>query len=430
LWESVEATFERLRTNVGVDLDLDPTPQNLCLLQDKKIDLRGLEDEVAAILNPQLLAYNDTWDRVDEMLRRIMSHDFRTQMLDSFGGGWVYNWHCVDHVGYSENPRRRDIGFHNIFDHYRVMLKETASPQDGVHFHYHPMPFNRRANCSGTHWFAHGDTLFTILARRIIDRDWFPCTHRPGFHVERPDSHWFLEQHIPFDYANQSKPFSSMVKELQWGHFGDWRRAPQAWRPYHPSHDDYQLEGACRRWIARCLNVGTWFLGLEQDDVDQAFAEARDGSPVILSFTDHDFRDMAPDVQQVRAMLWSAAQRYPDVQFKFCEAREAMRSALGLPDERPCKIDLSLDGNRLVISSDKSTFGPQPFLAVKTKAGQYYHDNLDAEIPYRTWSYVLDKDTVFPEAVEAIGVGACDAAGNVTVSVTDFLSGRSRHTYP
>ena len=29
------------------------------------------------------------------------------------------------------------------------------------------------------------------------------------------------------------------------------------WRGYHPSHDDYQAEGACCRMIFRCLNVGT-----------------------------------------------------------------------------------------------------------------------------------------------------------------------------
>ena len=36
---------------------------------------------------------------------------------DSFGNGWVFNWHCLDHVGYINNPRRRDMGYHNIFDY-------------------------------------------------------------------------------------------------------------------------------------------------------------------------------------------------------------------------------------------------------------------------------------------------------------------------
>ena len=38
----------------------------------------------------------------------------------------------------------------------------------------------------------------------MIDRQWFPAAHRPGFHVIRPDSHWFLEQFVPFDYSSQA----------------------------------------------------------------------------------------------------------------------------------------------------------------------------------------------------------------------------------
>ena len=37
----------------------------------------------------------------------------------------------------------------------------------------------------------------------------------------------------------------------------NWNYAPRSWKPYHPSHDDYQKIGKSRRWIARCLNVGT-----------------------------------------------------------------------------------------------------------------------------------------------------------------------------
>ncbi len=87
------------------------------------------------MVGPHLLAYNDTWDKIDTMLRDAMSPSFRNKSLDSFGGGWVYNWFCVDHVDYDINPRRRDIGYHNVYDHYRAIAKETKSSQ----------PFNRTA---------------------------------------------------------------------------------------------------------------------------------------------------------------------------------------------------------------------------------------------------------------------------------------------
>ena len=75
------------------------------------------------------------------MLDRIMDNRFRQKMPDSQGNGWVYNWHCLDLVGYDYNPRRRDLGYHNIFDHYRRRLKETPDTRDAIHFHFHPNIF-------------------------------------------------------------------------------------------------------------------------------------------------------------------------------------------------------------------------------------------------------------------------------------------------
>ncbi|HEY9164075.1 MAG TPA: hypothetical protein VIN57_05650, partial [Magnetovibrio sp.] len=322
LHEPLQVTFDRI---AGIfSLHFEPSRETLVQLQNKEIDLNGLESEVARVLAPQILDYNDTWDKLDEMLRSALSTDFRDAQKDSFNNGWIYNWHCLDLVGFVDNPRRRDLGFHKIFDHYRNILAETGSHQDGVHFHHHPIPFSESAHHCATHYFNRKPIIFEILARRIIERSWFPCINRPGFHTTRPDSHWLMEQFIPFDYANQATGEDySAQRDLANGRYGDWRRAPSTWQPYHPSHDDYQTPGTCRRWIGRCLNVGTRLRLLTQDDVDQAFQEAQDGKPVILSFTNHDFRDLRPDVVAVQEMLNNAASRFPGVKFRHCEGREA-----------------------------------------------------------------------------------------------------------
>ncbi len=240
LYESLPATFQRLKHIFGIELK--PSLDNLKRLQTKKIHLNGREEAVARCVAPQLIEYHDTWDKIDAMLVDILSKSYRRQTLDSFGNGWIFNWFCADHVGYHTNPRRRDIGYHKVFDHYRKILAQTDSARDAIYFHYHPMPLNRQAHCNATHYFAHGDTLFQILARRIIDRKWFPSAYRPGFHVIRPDSHWFLEQFIPFDFSNQAGdyPTGRDNSDLAGGRFGDWRRAPKSWQPYHPDHDDYR----------------------------------------------------------------------------------------------------------------------------------------------------------------------------------------------
>ena len=58
-----------------------------------------------------------------------MSAGFRNRMRDSEDDGWVYNWFCCDHVDYEINPRRRDIGYHNIFDHYRQATLDLAQSE-------------------------------------------------------------------------------------------------------------------------------------------------------------------------------------------------------------------------------------------------------------------------------------------------------------
>ncbi len=435
LHEPVVATFERLKAIFN--LDLEPSTALLQRLQAGDVDLGGIESAVQKVVDPHLLAYNDTWDKVDAMLAPIMAPDFRCQMPDSFGRAWIYNWFCVDHVGYGDNPRRRDIGYHNIFDHYQLLMRETGSFQDGLYYHFHPHNFRHEAHRCATHWWSTSDSLFQILCRRVIDRRWFPAAHRPGFHVIRPDSHWFLEQFIPFDYASQAMTQTADDTAqfgLQGGRLGDWRRAPVTWTPYHPAADDYQRPGDCRRWIARCLNVGTRFRLITEADVRQAFQEAQAGKPVVLAVTNHDFRNMAPDIDQVRALLHKVGRDFSDVPFQYSDAVAAIRGAMALESQPPCELELTISQvdagtHVLVVLSQTPTFGPQPWLALKTKAGSYHHDNFDIDVPFHRWQYVFDAET-FPLAhLSAVGVAANNAYGTTTVAVLDPATGKSSRTH-
>jgi hypothetical protein len=430
LYESVDATFERLREIFHLEL---PAGQDLLRrLQAGEVQLDGLEAAVQKVVDPHLLAYNDTWDKVDAMLAKLMSQPFRTQVPDSAGKGWIYNWFCVDHVDYDLNPRRRDIGYHNVFEHYSAHIRSTGSPQDGLHFHYHPHSFRREAHRCATHWWASSNSLHQIISRRIIDYHWFPAAHRPGFHVIRPDSHWFLEQHIPFDFSNQATVKAAEDGAqfgLEGGRFGDWRRAPATWEPYHPSADDYQVPGNCRRWIARCLNVGTRYRLLQERVVWQAFAEAAAGKPVVLAITNHDFRDMEPDVDAFRQLVSGVAVDFPQTPFFYCEAVNAMQAALDLAPLPPCELDLSVSQidertHILTVSSVSPTFGPQPWLALKTVAGTYHFDNFDIDTPFHQWQYVFDEETFPLAAVNTIGVAANNAFGTTTVVVLDRATGK------
>ena len=425
LYESTSATFERL--SEIFDIQLEPSAETLQKLQKGLIDLGGIEDAVKKVVDPHLLTYNDTWDKVDKMLVDAMSAQYRNRVLDSYGNGWIYNWFCVDHVDYEVNPRRRDIGYHNIFDHYRDIIQTTKSPQDSIHFHFHPQPFRREGHRCATHFWANSNSLGQVLSRRIIDRNWFPVAHRPGFHVIRPDSHWFLEQFIPFSPSSLSKPQTTEDKSqfgLESGRYGDWRRAPITWVPYHPSHDDYQVPGNCRRWITRCLNIGTRYLLLEESDIRLAFEEAQLGKPVILAITNHDFRDLRDDIDEFRNSIAKIAADYPDVKYRYSEVVDAMRSALKLSYLPPCEFEFEIhplkkDTSVLSLYCKTPTFGPQPWLAIKTSAGTYHYDNLDTDIPFHQWKYVFDRDTYPLNALSKIGFAANNAYGTTTIVTYD-----------
>src|SRR3989304_7495467 len=103
LYEPLEATFDRLYDLFGIKFE--PTRENLKKLQNKEIDFGVNTNIIAEVFNTHSLQYNDTWDKIDNMLINVMGSQFRNEVLDSFGSGWIYNWHCVDHVGYMYNPR-------------------------------------------------------------------------------------------------------------------------------------------------------------------------------------------------------------------------------------------------------------------------------------------------------------------------------------
>jgi hypothetical protein len=422
LYESIQAKFERLRDLFGLT-GIDATPENLEKLKRRELPLGGIEHEVARILEGHLADYNDSWEKIDAMLERVMAPEFRSALPDSYGGGWVYNWHCLDHVGFEYNPRRRDMGYHNIFDHYREVLARRPGSRDAIHWHFHPVSTYRDAHRCATS-FVNSPELYQILCRRIIERNWFPTVFRAGFQTERPDSNWFLEQWIPFDISNMAiddpSEFDRTI-DFRNGRSGDWRLAPADWSIYHPSHDNYQVPGSCRRRIARALNVLNRIASIDQREMDKAFARARSGEPTLVGIASHDFRDLGTEVDFLRGLIAVSLRRYPGVEVRYCEAVDGFRRALWPEGVTAPPVDLSLDyhpGSADDVPSIEiktisgKVFGPQPFLAIQTRSRRFIHDNLDFSPTGDRWFYAFHGDTLPVSDVARLGIAANDAYGN------------------
>lgn len=430
LRETLEATFERLQAIFG--LDLEPTPETLRKLQERHLDVGSAElaERIAKTIDPRNLGYLDSWDRIAAMLDRLDSPEVRLALPDSEGGGWRVNWHCLAHHGFdpARNPRGRELGVHSVFDWYRARYGDRRLG-DAIHWHFHPIPRTRQANHSATHHLT-DPAIFEIISRRILERHWFPCVSRPGFHAERPDSHWFLEQWMPFDMANNNTDQEIHEADLAHGRFGDWRHAPKDWVVHHPHHDDYQRPGNCRRAIARCLYLGGRFNCLTQAEVEAAFRMAREG-PTVMAFTNHDYRDIVPDVREAQAMIASAAARFPDVSWRHADAAEAMRAALGLGDGPPIQVGLNVEAlangtHRVDIGLDSPPFGPQPWFCYALRDGGVWHDNLDGNGATNRWSYILDEQTARLGEIARIGIGVNAPNGRTTVTTLDTVTGRRR----
>jgi hypothetical protein len=80
----------------------------------------------------------------------------------------------------------------------------------------------------------------------------------------------------------------------------------------------------------------------------------------------------------------------------------------------------------LTAESKVASFGPQPWLALKTVDGTYHFDNFDIDTPFHDWRYVFDEETFPLHALEAIGVAANNAFGATTVAVMDPATGNVR----
>jgi len=410
LYESPAETVARINRIAGLTLPV--ADLTLKRLLEGSIELGDARQVVENVL--RYSRFLGDWGAVRAMLGQVMSPEFRAAHADSTGRPWVYNWHVMDHVGYDVNPRRRDIGFHNIFDCYRELIGDSG---DELGFHFHPDHFFPHAHLCGTNYNT-SRHLYTILSRRLVDRSWFPRSYRAGFHTERPDSHLFLEQWIPHDFSNQAIEGDQSTAgqlDLNEHRFGDWSRAPSSWGWYHPHHDDYQRPGDCRRRIFRCLNIGTRHRCITEVEIQRAFEQVRvGGEDVVVGVTNHDFRDMAPDVQWLKRAFDDISLRV-GIPWRSATISDTYAPWSAAPAKAKCSLVADGALTRLSIAYDTDIFGPQPFLAVKLVNELYFHLNLDIVEPFRRFTYVFDDNTVPIQQVQAVVVGTNDRHGNVLV---------------
>lgn len=425
LYESIEELFKRVKFVTGINLE--PTKDNIIKLQNREIEISDeLWKELKLIVDPHTINFLGEWGQIDTMLDTIMSSSYRNELLDIEGNGWLYNWHIMDHVGFTgANPRRRDLGYLKIFEYYESKIKATDSYMDVLHWHFHPISFTKDAHIPATSYENSMYDLHQIISRRLIEKEWFPLVNRAGFHTVRFDSSHFLEQWIPFDPSNQAVKDEfqpKLQRDLTNGRFGDWRGAPYDWSIYQPNHRDWRKSGAMNRYVARVLNMNSRHRNITYDELVTAFEKARKGENVYVGITNHDWRDMKREIDDFRILLAKVIEEYSDVPFIFSESKRAFQEILFSSEqvqEEAINIKVELDSKHLVVYvQNGETFGPQPYLAIKTKDGQYYHDNFDYfDHSSQNFNYTFDDYTIPLDNIEKIAVATNDKFGNQAIKI-------------
>ena len=403
LEEPLEATFERVRTHFGIDLP--PSREMLRALQEARVDLNGLEQRIARWLAPERLHYLSTWSDVEEMIGAVTSETFRRTYSDPLGNPYAFTWFVIDVVGYRDNPRRKALGFHAVWDVYARLLR-NALHYDSVGWHFHTVPVGNHALHYNTCW-TNNDFHEQSLARRLVERQSFPSVFRAGGVIERNDLSFWLEQFIPFDFSSAVTSGGGSP-----GAISDWRHAPLDWAGYHPSYYDYRRPGPMRRWIFRCLEVSGYETTTTAAEIESAFSQVRSGKSAVLAYSGHDRRDLRPEVKKAAELIREVSSGYPDVAWQWANGLDAARAFAGLSDVSRPKFTLEWQGQTLWIRSDRPLFGPTPFLAVEELGQVFFRDNPTIESETE-WAYRPPRKS----STLRVGIAGATPAGGVGVSV-------------
>lgn len=417
--ETLEATFERM-WDYGLPRSVKTSKENLRRVQ-QGAPIEGLKPEVAELLRQtftdHLLGYWGDWKAIDAMMADINSPAFRNKYCGKDGSPYVLSWFIYDHHhDFTNNPRFHAVGTHVIHDHYMDLFLKKNPYSDGIYWHYHHPPVNGDALGCNTGWSSMV-THESIVARRIIEREWYFSCFRAGLHIERNDmSHW-LEMYVPFDFSARYVPDRSFYKP---GFEFDWRHCPSKWGGWHPDWYDYRREGSMKRWQFRCTDLWTRMSSLTESEVEEAFTQARDGGSAVLLYYDHDYRDMRVEIDAGYAAIKKVAARHPDIDFKWVTALEAAQKHLGIKPEQP-RLDVTLGANNMVeVTCPTPIFGPQPFLAIQ-QGQHFFRDNFTDEGNGK-WSYQLR----YRNEVNAVGVAASSPSGLTDVKVLRLVAAQKQ----
>ena len=366
-------------------------------------------------VNPQRNAY------------RVMDPSFRAKLIDSDGQPLKMTWWMMagNIFRYATN---KNVPIPNIMTMY-LMKKyhghEVLQNGDELSLHYHTFLWYDY-NGDGRYYWNQAPTFMDCfddfnytLAQFLLEEQVFPVSFRSGWHYMDNDWQHYLDDYIlPYSMHNDW-PVRHIDNEEPIDNNYDWSQAPSAFVPFRPSRENYQLPGNGPGWNVRSAHF--WKV-LAYDYIDTVFAAAQAGEDQVACFWGHlPESDFIQNIEKIDSVLHDRLKKYPDVNFYYCTAVEAMQRWRKAQDEQPPEVEFweEADGDQLYfkIRSHEKIFQKAPFVAAKDVYEDYQVLGCQP-VGINTWRTTTPINKNY---LAKVGLAVCDTFGNQTLKFIQYL---------
>ena len=367
----------------------------------------------------------ELYSDLDKNANKVMSDDFRNQIKDSYGNTLKLTWWMMggNMYRYGTNKNVPTINILPLYLMKKYHDEKIKQWGDEVSFHYHTFKWYDYDGDGVYFWnqaqiFKDSKEDFDYtLAQFLLEENVFPVSFRSGWHYM--DNYWqnYLDGLLPFSMHDDYPSKHVDVDEPLDNNY-DWSQSSSQFVPFHPSSENYQLEGNLNGWELR----SKYMAYIDSTLMNYIFNQAKNGTDQVVCLWAHLPEEDFPDnIVRVNNIVHSVAANYPNVKFRYCTAVEAMQRWMKTADTTKPNLQLSeqLKGDdvKFIIQTKEPIFQKQPFLAVKDIYENYSIEQCE-KIGEYNW---ITSNSFTRSKIAKVGAAVTDTVGNLSTAFINIL---------
>jgi hypothetical protein len=355
----------------------------------------------------------------------VMSESFRNQIVDSYGNKlkmtwWMMGGNIFRYATNNNIPFSNTMAMHLMKKYYGDKIEQWG---DELSLHYHTFAWTDYDN-DGKYWWNQAksfletkDDFNSTLGQFLLEEDIFPVSFRSGWHYM--DNAWqnYLNEILPYSLHNDWPAVRYTTAEPI-NNVYNWSQASSEFIPFHPSEQNYQLQGNGKGWNVRSKYMGS----VSQQMMNDIFMKANQGTDQLACFWSHlPDQNFLNEIQYVNTLVQQAATSYPNVEFKYCTAVEAFKLWRNSNDNEKPVLQIIEQHNgsavKFQITTNEPIFQTKPFITVKNRYERYLIAESEILGP-NSWKTVSSFNI---NEIGKLGVAVADTVGNLSTSFITFL---------